>query len=165
MQINIADLEFEVDKVFFRVSPMKGVIRIAKRNKLDLKYVRPFEILDRIIPVAYSLVLPTDMERIHNVFHVSHLRGYVTDPDHVISYRSLQIQEDMSYTKEPVQNLDCKEKQLRSKIIFLIKVLWRSQHIEDAIWELEDEMRKNYPHLFQGTLIFEDEISVRRVEL
>ena len=65
----------------------------------------------------------------------------------------------MSYTEEPVQILDRKEKQLRSKIISLVKILWRNQHIEEAIWELKEEMRKNYPHLFQGTLSFEDETS------
>jgi len=65
----------------------------------------------------------------------------------------------MSYTEEPVQILDRKEKQLRSKIIPLVKVLWRNQHIEEATWELEEEMRKNYPHLFQGMLSFEDETS------
>ena len=65
----------------------------------------------------------------------------------------------MSYTEEPVQILDRKEKQLRSKIISLIKVLWRNQLIEEATWKLEDEMQKNYPHLFQVTLSFEDETS------
>ena len=71
----------------------------------------------------------------------------------------LQIQKDMTYTEEPVQILDRKEKQLRRKIISLVKVLWRNQHIEEATWELEDEMQKNNPHLFQGTLSFEDETS------
>ena len=70
----------------------------------------------------------------------------------------------MSYTEEPVQILDRKKKQLRSKNISLVKVLWRNQHIEEATWELEEEMRKDYPHLFQGTLSFEDETSIRRVE-
>jgi len=49
-------LKFEIeDKVFLKVSPMKGVIRTSKRNKSDLRYVGPFEILDRIGPVAYRL--------------------------------------------------------------------------------------------------------------
>ena len=68
----------------------------------------------------------------HNVFHVSQLRKYVSDPDHIISYEPLQIQKDMSYMEEPVQILDCKEKQLRSKNISLVKVLWKNQHIEEA---------------------------------
>jgi len=102
----------------------------------------------RIELIAYYLALPPILERIHNVFHVSQLRKYIPDPDHIISYGPLQIQKDMSYTEEPVQILDRKEKQLRSKIISLVKILWRNQYIEEATWELEEEMRKNYPHLF-----------------
>ena len=81
-----------------------------------------------------------------------------------VSYGPLQIQQDMSYTEEPIQILDRKEKQLRSKNIPLVKVLWRNQNIEEATWELEEEIRKDYPHLFQGTLCFEDETYIRRVE-
>ena len=111
---------------------MKGVKHTGNRNKLALRYVRPFEILDRIGSVAYRLALPPVLKRIHNVFHVSQLRKYIPDPDHIIAYEPLQIQNDMSYTEEPVQILDRKEKQLRSKIIFLVKVLWRNQLIEEA---------------------------------
>lgn len=43
------DLVFTVgDKVFLRVSPMKGVMRFEKRGKLSLRYIGPYEILDRI---------------------------------------------------------------------------------------------------------------------
>jgi len=126
-------LEFEVgDKVFLKVSPMKGVRRPGNKNKLVPRYVGPFEIFDRIGPVAYRLALPPVLERMRNVFHVSQLRKYVPNPDHIIFYGSLQIQKDMSYTEEPVQILDRKDKQLRNKIIPLVKVLWRNQHIEEA---------------------------------
>ena len=68
------------EKVFLKVSPMKEVLRIGKKNKLDPQYVGPFEKLVKIRPVAYRLALPPEMERIHNVFHVSQLRKYVSDP-------------------------------------------------------------------------------------
>ena len=71
--------------------------------------------MDRIGPVAYRLALPPTLERMHNIFHVSQLRKYVSDPDHIVSYGPLRIQQDMSYTEEPMQILDRKEKQLRSK--------------------------------------------------
>jgi len=117
-------LEFEIgNKIFLKVSPMKGVRRTGNKNKLAPRYVEPFEILDRIGPVACRLALSPVLERMHNVFHISHLRKYVSNPDHIISYGPLQIQKGMSYIEEPVQILDCKEKQLRNKIITLVKVL------------------------------------------
>ena len=69
---------------------MKGVRRAGNKNKLAPRYVGPFEILDRFGPVAYRLALPPVLERMHNVFHVPLLKKYVPDPDHIISYGSLQ---------------------------------------------------------------------------
>ena len=88
---------------------MKGVRRTDSKKKIAPRYVRPFEILDRIGLDAYRLTLPPVLEIMHNVFHVSQLRKYVPDHDHIISYGPLQIQKDMSYTEEPVQILDRKE--------------------------------------------------------
>ena len=49
-------IEFKVgDKVFFRVSPTRGVMRIWKKGKLSSMFVRPYEIRERIGEVAYRL--------------------------------------------------------------------------------------------------------------
>ena len=69
------DLEFEVgDLVFLKVAPWKGVVRFQKRGKLNPRYIGPFKILGRIGLVAYRLELPSELSRIHNVFHVSTLK-------------------------------------------------------------------------------------------
>ena len=44
-----------------------------------------FEILERIGPIAYMLALPASM-LIHDVFHVSFLKKYVPDTNHVIDW-------------------------------------------------------------------------------
>ena len=54
------DLEFEKgDKVYLKISPMKGVVRFFKKRKFSPHYVGPYEILQRVCKVAYNLKLPT----------------------------------------------------------------------------------------------------------
>ncbi|KAL0551684.1 hypothetical protein IC582_010773 [Cucumis melo] len=144
------DLEFEMgDKVFLKVAPMKGVLRFERRGKLSPRFVGPFEILERIGPVAYRLALPPSLSTVHDVFHVSMLRKYVPDPSHVVDYEPLEIDENLSYVEQPVEVLAREVKTLRNKQIPLVKVLWRNHRVEEATWEREDDMRSRYPELFE----------------
>ncbi|KAL0543549.1 hypothetical protein IC582_018647 [Cucumis melo] len=144
------DLEFEVgDKVFLKVAPMRGVLRFERRGKLSPRFVGPFEILERIGPVAYRLALPPSLSTVHDVFHVSMLRKYVPDPSHVVDYEPLEIDENLSYVEQPVEVLAREVKTLRNKQIPLVKVLWRNHRVEEATWEREDDMRSRYPELFE----------------
>ncbi|KAM6582534.1 hypothetical protein CsatB_009536 [Cannabis sativa] len=146
------DIEFEVgDHVFLRVTPRKGlsVKRFGKRGKLSPRYVGPFQILDRVGSVAYRIALPPSLSGVHNVFHVSQLRKYVSDPSHILSYETLGLQEDLSYNERPVKILDQKDRILRNKTITLVKVLWKNSVVEEATWELESGMREQYPELFE----------------
>ncbi|KAL0534123.1 hypothetical protein IC582_028404 [Cucumis melo] len=144
------DLEFEVgDKVFLKVAPMRGVVRFERRGKLSPRFVGPFEILERIGPVAYRLVLPPSLSTVHDVFHVSMLRKYVPDPSHAVDYEPLEIDENLSYTEQPVEVLSREVKTLRNKEIPLVKVLWRNHRVEEATWEREDDMRFRSPELFE----------------
>ncbi|GJW04314.1 hypothetical protein Tco_1563170 [Tanacetum coccineum] len=64
-------LEFEVgDHVLLKVSAWKDVIHFGKRGRLAPRYVGPFEILERISPVAYRLRLPEELSKVHDMFHV-----------------------------------------------------------------------------------------------
>ena len=120
------------DHVFIKVSPLKGVLRFGKTNKLSPRYVGPFEILERIGSAAYQVALPPALSKIHNVFHISNLRKYVPDSNHVIEYEPLQMQENLSYEEIPIKILDHKEQVLHTKTIPIVKVLWRNHSIEEA---------------------------------
>ncbi|XP_075483675.1 uncharacterized protein LOC142523828 [Primulina tabacum] len=111
-------------------APLKGVMRFGKKGKLSPRYIGPFEILDKIGDRAYRLALPPDLDRVHNFFHVSMLRKYLSNPSHVIQYESLDLLPNLSYEEMPVQILDRKAKVLRNKEIGLVKVIWRNQVVE-----------------------------------
>jgi hypothetical protein len=54
----------------------------------------PFKIAERKEPVAYWLAFPDSLRRMHDVFQVSVLRHYISDPTHVIDMSSLQVSDE-----------------------------------------------------------------------
>ena len=75
------DIQYEIgDKVFLKVSPWKKIMRFGKKGKLSHRFIGPYEVIEKVGPIAYSLALPHDVEKIHNVFHVSMLRRYLMSP-------------------------------------------------------------------------------------
>ena len=101
--------------MFLKISPTRGVIRFGKRGKLNPRYIRPFEILERIGPVAYRLALPPELSNIHNVFHVSMLRKFVPDPDQVVELQPICFDKDLTYAEYPLKILDVQVRKLRSR--------------------------------------------------
>ena len=80
------DVCYEIgEKVFLKVSLWKKVMRFGRKGKLSPRFIRPYEVIEKVGPVAYRLALPPELEKIHNVFHVSMLRRYRSDPSHVVS--------------------------------------------------------------------------------
>ena len=80
------DRDFSVgDHVYLRVRERKSSLKLGSCAKLSPRYCGPFEVLERIGLVAYILAFPT-RTRGHNVFHVSLLKKYVYDPNHVINW-------------------------------------------------------------------------------
>ncbi|GKE37704.1 putative nucleotidyltransferase, ribonuclease H [Tanacetum coccineum] len=143
------DLEFQVgDRVFLKVSPFRGVKRFGIKGKLSPRFIGPFEILERIGEVSYRLALPPQLSHVHDVFHVSLLRGYHYHPLHVASYPFDQIQPDMSLSEEPESILDRQERVMRNKVIPFVKILWKNHPEREATWETEESMRASYPHFF-----------------
>ncbi|KAA0058931.1 pol protein [Cucumis melo var. makuwa] len=118
-------------------------------RKLNPRFVRSFEILERIDPIAYCLVLPLSFSTIHDAFHVSMLRKYVADPTHIIDFGPLQINENLSYEEQPVEILAREVKMVHNRGTTLVKVLWRNHEVEEATWERGDDMRAQYPALFE----------------
>ena len=109
-------LEFEVgDHVFLKVMPKRGVVRFGKRGKLSPRFIRPFEILERVGTIAYRLALLPSMSGIHEVFHVSMLRKYTPDPVHVVDWGQIEVDTDGTFEEGPVCILDSRDQIFRRK--------------------------------------------------
>ena len=82
--------EYEIgEKVFLKVSSWNKVMRFGEKGKLSPRFIGPYEVIEKVGPVAYRLALPPDLEEIHNVFHVSMLRRYRSDPSHVVTSETI----------------------------------------------------------------------------
>nr|GFB29173.1 putative reverse transcriptase domain-containing protein [Tanacetum cinerariifolium] len=126
-------LEFQTgDHVFLKVSPARGVRRFDIKGKLSPRFIGPFEILDRVSEVSYRLALPPQLSHVHDVFHVSLLRGYKYHPLHVISYPLDQIRTDLSNVEEPEAILDRQDRIMRKKTIPFVKILWTNHPEREA---------------------------------
>ena len=110
------DIKYKVgDKVFLKVSSWRKILRFGKKGKLSPRFIGPYEILERIGPVAYRLALPPELAKLHNVFHVSMLRRYRSDGSHILPVQNIQVQADFSYEEEPKAILAREVKQLQNK--------------------------------------------------
>ena len=97
-------------------------MRFGKKGKLSPRFIGPYEVIEKVGLVAYILALPPELEKIHNVFHVSMLRKYKSDPLHVVSSETIERRSDLTYEEELVEILAREVKELRKKRIPLVKV-------------------------------------------
>ncbi|GKD77079.1 putative reverse transcriptase domain-containing protein [Tanacetum coccineum] len=119
-------LEFQVgDRVMLKVSPRKG-------------------------PEAYKLELPEELRNIHNTFHVSNLKKYLSYESLVIPMKELRLDDKLNFVDEPVEIMDREVKQLKQSCIPIIKIRWKSKRGPEFTWEREDQIRAKYPHLFSN---------------
>ena len=106
-------LEFEVrDHVFLKVMPKRGVVRFSKRGKLSPRFIRPFEILERVGTVVYRLALPPNMSSVHEVFHIFMLQRYTPNPTHVVDWGDIEVNTDGTFEEGPMYIVDSRHQVL-----------------------------------------------------
>jgi hypothetical protein len=136
------------DHAYLKVKAQKSSLKLGNYAKLAPRFCGPFEILARIGPVAYQLALPANL-RIHNVFHVSLLKKYIHDPTHMIDWNLVQVEPEGEFQVEPLHILDQREITLWNRAVTQVKVQWKHFSPKEATWELEGDLRKSHPILFQ----------------
>ncbi|GKE89402.1 hypothetical protein Tco_1566877 [Tanacetum coccineum] len=131
-----------------KVSTWKGVIHLRKKGKLAPRYVGPFEILERIGPVAYRLRLLEELSGVHDMFHVSNLKKCLANAILHVPLDDIKIDKTLHFVEKPVEVMDREVKSLKRSKIALVKVRWESKHGPEFTWEREDYMKSKYPELF-----------------
>ena len=151
------DIRYDIgEKVFLKVSPWKKVMRLGKNGKLSPRFIGPYEVIEKVGPVAYRLALPPELEKIHSVFHVSMLRRYRSDPSHVVSSETIELRPDLTYEEEPVDILAREVKELRNKKIPLVKVLGEITRPKKSLGKVKKRCDSNI-HNCLTKVNFEDE--------
>ena len=92
--------------------PKRGVVKFGKRGKLSLRFIGPFEVLDKVGAVAYRLAFSLSLSGVHEVFHVSMLRKNTPDPTHVVDWKELVVNENETFEEGPVRIMDCRDQVL-----------------------------------------------------
>jgi hypothetical protein len=79
--------------VFSKVNVKRSSLRLGSYPKLESRYCGPFEILEKTWSVAYMISFPASM-RMHNLFHVSLLNKYLSNPNHIIDWIVIQVEHE-----------------------------------------------------------------------
>jgi hypothetical protein len=140
--------EFKVgDQMYLKFKERRSSLNLGNCSNLAPRFCGPFEILDRIGPVAYQLALFANL-KFHNVFHVSLLKKYLHDPTHIIGWNMVQVELEGEFQAKPLCILYWKETILRNIVITQVKVQSKHFSPKEATWELEEDLKKYYPTLF-----------------
>ncbi|GJV12468.1 hypothetical protein Tco_1354009 [Tanacetum coccineum] len=134
------------DYVLLKVSPWKGVVRFGKKVKLAPRFVGPFEIIEKIGPVAYRLDLPEELDGVHDTFHVSNLKKCLANPTLQVPLDEIQVDTKLNFVEELVEIWEREFKKLKRSRIAIVKVRWNSKRGPEFTWEREDQMKLKYPH-------------------
>ncbi|GJR33021.1 putative reverse transcriptase domain-containing protein [Tanacetum coccineum] len=94
------------ENVLLKVLPWKGVVRFGKKGKLAPRFVGPFEITERIGPLAYSLRLLEELNGVHDMFHVSNLKKCLVGPTLQVPLDEIQVDAKLNFLEEPMEILE-----------------------------------------------------------
>ncbi|KAK1660246.1 hypothetical protein QYE76_048405 [Lolium multiflorum] len=140
------------DFVSTSVTPQRNA-EIPGERKARARYVGPFKVLSRRGEVSYQLELPEEMAAVHNVFHISLLRKCLEVPEKTevfknIDHRLVDINSDLTYREVPIRILEEAYRTTRTRSIKFLKIQWSNHTEDEATWEREEDMKKEYPDLF-----------------
>jgi hypothetical protein len=69
--------------------------------------------------------------------------------DRAVNIDDINLQLNLYYKEYPIRILDRAERKIRNRVTKFVKVQWRHHSVREATWEQEDQLRKDYPNLFE----------------
>ncbi|GJW56560.1 hypothetical protein Tco_0103291 [Tanacetum coccineum] len=152
-QILGPELIQETTEKIIQIKQRIQAARDRQKSYADLKR-KPmkFQVEDKVVEVAYKLELPKELSRVHNTFHVSHLKKCHADEPLAVLLDGLYLDDKLHFVEEPVEIVGHEVKRLKRSRIPLVKVRWNSKRGPEFMWEREDQFKKKYPHLFTKTV-------------
>nr|GEV78516.1 putative reverse transcriptase domain-containing protein [Tanacetum cinerariifolium] len=123
----------------------KGVVRFRKKGKLVHGFVGPFEIIEKVGPVAYRLDLLNELNGVHDTFYVSNLKKCLADPKLQVPLDEIRVDAKLNFVEVSVEILEREFNKLKRSRIAIVKVRWNSKCGPEFTWEREDQMKLNQP--------------------
>jgi hypothetical protein len=115
--------EFGVgDDVYLRVSPMRGVCRFDIKGKLAARYIGPYPIIDKYGLTSYQVELLSKLSGVHNVFHISQLKGCLKPSTDVVVEDTISLEPDLTYKTHLIKILDQQDQVTRNKTTRFYKI-------------------------------------------
>ncbi|GKE95266.1 putative reverse transcriptase domain-containing protein [Tanacetum coccineum] len=109
-------------KVVHDLSSWKGVVCFGKKGKLAPRFIGPFEIVEKVGPVAYRLDLPEELNGVNDTFHVSNRKKYLAYPTLQLPLDEIRVNDKLNFVEEHVEILEREFKKLKRSRIAIVKV-------------------------------------------
>ncbi|KAE8733358.1 pectinesterase inhibitor-like [Hibiscus syriacus] len=152
-------MSFKEDGALIAELNLKSMLldRVKKLQGLDVKCLVRIAQVEKVEAKGFEMRCLTcqQVKAEHQVpsillqpISIPEWKKYRSDPLHIITPKEINIQPYLTYEEEPVRILAQDNKELCKKKIPLVKVLLQNHKVKEATWEREEDIRKQFPHLF-----------------
>jgi hypothetical protein len=105
--------------------------------------------------MSYKLELPPKLSEFHDVFHVSQLCKCLQVPNKPETFKeideaSIDLNHDLTYRERPIHILERDVHLIQRRKINMYKVQWSNHTKDEATWEREDYLQREFPELLSA---------------
>ncbi|KAJ3705864.1 hypothetical protein LUZ61_009569 [Rhynchospora tenuis] len=151
------------DWVYLKMQNYRQVtVQGRQNNKLSPKYCGPFEIVGKVGEVAYQLNLPAGSQ-IHDVFHVSQLKGKI-GRNEVVSANLPDLSSEPIADTLPEAILARRMVKRKNEYVAQVLIKWSNKPEEMATWEDYDSVVAAYPNVHLEDKVNLKERGVSQIE-